>query len=217
MNSEDTPHVITVQETQTHAVAAGDADLHVTVEGLSLFTGAEALKKAREVAQLVSDLTAAGLPQDAIFLQGVSADVQSGTLSKNSRAKYRLRVHCADLSQLADFIGVIASQKNAALTAVEWGYPDDDALHDDWLLACVARVRAKSAKIAAALGVQLTGVHSFSEDVEDSEMGRRTLSDAPAGMRRRMASEDLGLEVSHTKTVFVSVTTEFLVSGYDAP
>ncbi len=56
--SENTKLAITVQETQTHEVAADRADLFVTVEGASLLSGAEALKKAREVAQLVSDLTA---------------------------------------------------------------------------------------------------------------------------------------------------------------
>jgi len=60
-------NVITVSETQAHEIAADRADLHVTVEGASLFTGAEALKKAREVAQLVADLSASCPPPEAIF------------------------------------------------------------------------------------------------------------------------------------------------------
>ena len=218
MPDENTPNVITVRETQAHEVAADCADLSVTVEGLSLFTGSEALKKAREVAQLVSELTAAGLPPDAVYLEGVSADVQSGTLSKSSRVRYRLRVRCADLSRLADYIGVIASQKNAALNGINWGYPDDDALRDDWLLACIARVREKSARIAAALGVQTVGVHSFSETLQDPEAKHpraASRSAEPAGMvMRRVTSEELGLEVSHAKTVHVTVIVDYLVSGY---
>ena len=211
---EGRPNLILVQEQQAHEVSADRADLSVTVEGASLFTGTEALKKAREVAQLVSELTASGLPPDAVFLQGISADVQSGTLSKLSRAKYRLRVHCADLSKLADYVGVVASQKSATLNGIAWGYPDDDALHDAWLAACIARVNEKAAKIAAALGIQTTGVHSFNETRQDPEarqQGVPALSDAPAAMRRRMTSEDLGLEVSHTKTVYVTVMVEYLV------
>ncbi len=215
--SENTPPIITVQETQSHEVAADRADLFVTVEGLSLFSGAEALKKAREVAQLVSDLTAFGLPQDAIFLQGVSADVHSGTLPKNSRAKYRLRVHCADLTTLADLVGIVAAQKNTSLTSVEWGYPDTDAEHDDWLLACIARVNEKSAKIAAALSVRILGIAAFSETLADPE-ARRSGVPAPGGepamMRaRQMTSADLGMEVSHTKTLYVTVQVNYLVSG----
>ncbi len=211
----ETVNSITVQEAQTHEVAADRADLFVTIEGTSYFAGGEALKKAREVAQLVFDLTAFGLPQDAIFLQSVSADVRGGTLAKNSSAHYRLRIHCADLTQLADLIGIVAAQKNAALSSLAWGYPDGDALHDDWLLACIARVNDKAAKIAAALGIRILGVAAFSETLTDPEavQARRP---APAGegpmMMRRMSSENLGLEVSHTKTVQVSVKVDYLVS-----
>lgn len=213
----DTPPVITVQETQDHEVAADRADLFVTVEGASLFSGAEALKKAREVAQLVSDLTAFGLPPDAIFLQGVSADVRSGTMTKASRAKYRLRVHCADLAKLADLVGIVSAQKNTSLTSLDWGYPDTDAEHDDWLLDCIGRVNEKSAKIAAALGVRILGVASFSETLTDPESQYHhipTLGAGTVAMRReRMSGEDLGLEISHTKTVQVSIKVDYLVSG----
>ena len=219
MDTETRPNLVAVQQTQTHEVAADRADLHVTVEGLSLFTGAEALKKAREVAQIAGDLTASGLPPEAIFLQGVFADVQSGTLSKSSRARYRLRIHCADLSRLADIIGIIAGQKNVALNTLAWGYPDDEALRDTWLLACIARVSEKSAKIAAALGVRVLGVHTFSETLEDPEAKHPRPAPRgaePVGMMRRMTSEDLGLEVSHTKTVHITVRVEYLVSGYES-
>ncbi|MGI4790274.1 MAG: SIMPL domain-containing protein [Janthinobacterium lividum] len=212
----ETPHLITVRETQSHDVAADRADLRVTVEGASLFTGQEALKKAREVAQLVSDLSASGLPPDAVFLEGVSADVQSGVLSKSSHVRYRLRVHCADLSKFADLIGIVTAQKNTSLTAIEWDYPDDTDLRDAWLLDCIARVNEKSAKIAAALGVRLLGVHTFSEEITDPEGQHFTLSDAPAGIRRsRMLGEDLGMEVSHTKTLYITVGVQYLISIYE--
>ena len=214
--NENTQPIITVQETQAHEVAAGHADLFVTVEGLSLFSGTEALKKAREVAQLVGDLTAFGLPPEDIFLQGVSADVHSGTLAKNSRARYRLRIRCADLSKMADLVGIIAAQKNTSLTSIDWGYPDGDAEHDAWLSACIARVNDKAAKIAAALGVRILGVAAFSETLSDPEA--KHSKPAPSGegymmMRSpRMAGDDLGLEISHTKTMQVSIKVDFLVS-----
>lgn len=215
--NDDTQNVITLQEMQAHEVAADTADLFVTVEGLSLFSGAEALKKAREVAQLVSDLAAFGVPQEAIFLQSVSADIHSGALTKNSRAKYLLRVHCTDLSKMADLVGIIAAQKNTALTSIEWGYPDTSAEHDDWLLACIGRVNEKSTKIAAALGVRILGVAAFSESLEDPEARHHRVPTLGAGsgmMRReRMSSEDLGLEISHTKTLFITVQVNYLVSG----
>lgn len=125
-------------------------------------------------------------------------------------------MHCAELPKLADLVGIVAAQKNTSLSSIEWGYPDTDAEHDEWLLACIGRAEEKSAKIAAALGVRILGVASFSESLEDPEgSGYRnfpTLSDRPDGMRR-MSSEDLGLEVSHTKTLYVTVQVNYLVSG----
>jgi hypothetical protein len=150
-------------------------------------------------------------------LQSVSAEAHTGAITKTSHAKYRLRVHCADLPLLPSVVGIITAQKNTALSLLEWGYPDTDARRDDWLLACIARVNDKATKIAA-LSIRILGVATFSEVLADPEAYTRlqvpTFSDSPGMMRaRQMTSEDLGLEVSHTKTVQVSVKVDYLVSG----
>lgn len=211
------PSTIKVSATQKHEVAADRADLHVTVEGASLFTGGEALKKAREVAALVRELTEGGLPMADIYLQGVTADTATGMLGKTSLARYKLRLHCADLARLADMLGVVTAQKNARLNGIEWGYPDDDGLRDRWLDECIARASAKAARIAGALGVRLLGVSAFSEKSAEPEAAPQMVGGGQSMMRRAQVSgEELGLEVSHTRGVHVSVEVEFLVSGYEA-
>ena len=65
-----------------------------------------------------------------IYLQGVTADTATGMLGKSSLARYKLRLHCADFSRLADMLGIVTAQKNARLNGIEWGYPDDDGLRD---------------------------------------------------------------------------------------
>ena len=217
----DKPSTIKISETQRHEIAADRADLHVTVEGASLFTGGEALHKAREVAQLVRELTEYGLPPAAIYLQGVYADTATGLLGKTSAARYKLRLHCADLAQLADLLGIVSGQKNARLNVIEWGYLDDDASKDQWLGQCLTRANAKAARVALGLGVRLLGVHSFSEKYQDGETPNRTVVayDMAAMSRSRAArvsTEELGLEISHTKTVQVSVEIDYLVSGYES-
>ena len=213
------PNTIKISAARRHEIAADRADLHVTVEGASLFTGGEALKKAREVAQLVRELTDLGLPLADIYLQGVSADTSSGLLGKTSLARYKLRLHCADLARLADLLGTVTRQKNARLTVIEWGYPDDDGLKDRWLGECIARANAKAALVASALNVRLLGIHAFAEKYADGEKPHQTAVayDSMVMARARTARvspEELGLEVSHTKTVHVSVEAEYLLSGY---
>jgi uncharacterized protein YggE len=212
------PDTIRISEARRHEIPADRADLHVTVEGASLFTGGEALKKAREVAQLVRELTDFGLPATDIFLQGVFADTATGLLGKASLARYKLRLHCADLARLADLLGIVMGQKNARLNVIEWGYPDDDGLKDQWLGGCIARANARAALAAQGLGVRLLGVHTFSEKCGDGEKpSRTTVADEGMFMARhaRVSGEELGLEISHTKTVHVSVEVEYLVSRFD--
>ena len=214
------PSTIKVSETRRYEIPADRADLHVTIEGTSLVTGQEALQKAREVAQLVQALTEYGLPAENVFLQGVYADKYTGTLARTSHARYRLRVHCADLKTLGDLLGIVTGQKNVALNSIEWGYPHGEAQKDEWLLECVARANEKAAKIAGALGVRVLGVYSFSEQNDDGGRPHRTAAPEGAMMMERrtraMTSEDLGMEISHTKTVQVSVEVEYLVSAREA-
>lgn len=213
------PNTLKISEARRHEIPANRADLHVTVEGASLFTGSEALTKAREVAQLVRELTEFGLPQSDIYLQGIFADTSSGLLGKTSLARYKLRLRCANLAQLADLLGIVTGQKNARLALIEWGYPDNDALKDQWLDECITRANVKAARIAAGLGVRLLGVHTFSEKYQDGETPNRTTVAPEGALLRaraaRVSPEELGLEISHTKTVHVSVEIEYLVSVYE--
>ena len=69
-------------------------DLHVTVKGSSVVSGDAALKKAKEVNQLVEALISLGVKEDAVKLQGVNIETSSGVLVKSSSASYRLRIRC---------------------------------------------------------------------------------------------------------------------------
>lgn len=215
--------LITVKVMKQEELPADHADLYVKIQGGSIVSGGQALEKAREVAQLVRELAELGVPQEDVHLQGASADVSTGTIMKTSQASYRLKVHCAKLEALPSVLGVITSQKNTALSHIEWGYPDEEALKDQWLEECVAKAHAKAHKVASGLGVKLAGVHSFTEEHSDPEAVR---PDFPAleamamrkaaGMERaRVAEDEFGLDVTHAKMLGLRVTVEFRVSGYE--
>ena len=216
VDNQETPDLIRVQVTNREEVQADRADLHVTIQGSSLVTGNAALQKAREVNQLVTALMQGGVPEKDIHLQGVSAEVSSGMLSRSSSATYVLKIHCANLDILADVLGIITSQKNTKLRYLEWGYPDDSDLREQWLDACIDRANRKAHRIAAALGVELIGVRTFMDHLTDPEDQRHQVTVAAASVRRRaaMTSEDLGLEVSHTKTVELHVVVEYRIGEF---
>jgi len=215
------PDLIDVEIKLERELEAIGADVHVSIRGSSLVTGSQALRKAREVAALVKALEAVGVAEADIYLEDVRAEVTSGLLSKSSSATYSLRAR-ATLDGLADALGAIADQKNAAIDSIAWRYPDDDDARTEWLTICATRATERARKIAAALGVKLLGVHWFAEPVAapspyfGAPGGAGVPAEGTSLRRRAMSASDLGLTVSHSKKVEITVRVQFRVSPVGA-
>jgi uncharacterized protein YggE len=211
---ESKPDTIKVSAFHKEEIFASHANLYVTVKGSSIAVGNEAMKKAREVSQLVEALTRFGLSPDAVHLQGVRIESSSGTLLKSSSAIYRLKVKMEKLDQLAELIDIVAEQKNATLEQIEWRYPEDEARERALELA-ITKGKAKAEKVAASLGVKLLGVYDFMENIFDEE--RPVPFAAQSFMmkaREEVADEpNLNMDVQHSKTVHVNVDIWYRVSS----
>src|SRR5690606_37042886 len=96
---EHKPDTIKISTSYKEEISATHADLHVTVKGSSIVSGNEAMKKAKEVNQLVETVTSFGVKSEAVTLQGVHLETESGVLLKSSSAIYRLKIRCEDLNQ----------------------------------------------------------------------------------------------------------------------
>src|SRR5512141_38010 len=96
------PDTIKVSASHREEIFASHANLYVTVKGSSVVSGDQALKKAKEVSQLVEALTSYGLSPEAAQLLGVHIETSSGTLLKSSSASYRLRIKVEKLDQVAE-------------------------------------------------------------------------------------------------------------------
>src|SRR5512141_1513475 len=112
------PDTIKVSAFHKEEIFASYANLYVTVKGSSIISGNEAMKKAREVSQLVEALTRFGLSPDSIQLQGVRIDTASGALLRSSSASYGLKIKTETLDQFPGLLNIIAEQKNAAVERV---------------------------------------------------------------------------------------------------
>lgn len=211
---ESKPDTIKVSALHKEEIFADRADLFVTVKGSSLVSGDQAMKKAKEVSQLVDALTGLGLSPEAVQLMGVRIETVSGALLKSSSAVYRLKVKCGKLDQFAELIDIIASQKNATLERVEWKYPED-AAREKGLEVTLEKAKARAEKVAASLGVKLLGVYDFMENTYDEE--RPPMPFQAMEMKARAASApepSLGMEVQHSKTVTVTVDIWYRVSAF---
>ncbi len=211
---ETKPDTIKVSAFHREEIFASHANLYVTVKGSSLVSGNEAMKKAREVTQLVEALTRFGLSPDAIHLQGVRLETSSGTLLKSSSAIYHLKVKTEKLDQLAGLLDILAEQKNASLDRIEWKYPEEEA-RDRGLESAITKGKEKAEKVAAAMGVKLLGVYDFMENTFDEE--RPPMPFQAKAMRAIESAADqpsLNMEVQHSKTIHVNVDIWYRVSSF---
>jgi uncharacterized protein YggE len=210
------PDTIKVSAFHKEEIYASHANLYVTVKGSSLVSGNEAMKKAREVSQLVEALTRFGLSPDAIHLQGVRLEVASGTLLKSSSAVYHLKVKTEKLDQLAGLLDILAEQKNTSLDRIEWKYPEEEA-RESGLESAIAKGKAKAEKVAAAMGVKLLGVYDFMENTYDEERPPMPFQAMEMSMKSRSAMADqpsLNMDVQHSKTINVNVDIWYRVSEF---
>src|SRR6266487_866876 len=210
------PDTIKISTFHREEIFASRANLFVTVKGSSVVSGNEAMKKAKEVSQLVEALTSFGLENNATQLLGVHIEMSSGTLLKSSSATYRLRIQVEKLDQLADLIDIIAAQKNATLERIEWKYPEEVA-RERGLESAIAKGKAKAEKVAAAMGVKLLGVYDCSEDLCDEEMPFQQFVERGVAKRAlgAVASEpSLGMDIQHSKTIQVNVDIWYRVSSF---
>jgi uncharacterized protein YggE len=210
------PDTIKVSAFHREEIFASHANLYVTVKGSSLVSGNEAMKKAREVSQLVEALTRFGLSPDSVHLQGVRIETSSGALLKSSSAIYHLRVKTEKLDQLPGMLDILAEQKNASLERIEWKYPEDEA-REHGLESAIAKGKAKAEKVATAMGVKLLGVYDFMENSFDEERPPMPFQAMEMSMKTRAAMADqpsLDMEVQHSKTIHVNVDIWYRVSSF---
>ena len=211
------PDTIKISVSQREEIFASHANLYVTVKGSSVFSGNEAMKKAREVSQLVEALTHYGIGPDSIQLQGIRLESTSGTVLKSSSAVYRLKIKIEKVDQLAELLDIIAEQKNATLERIEWKYPEEEA-RTRGLEAALAKGKEKAVKVAASLGVRLLGVYDFMENTFDEERPPMPFQAMEMNMKARAAVAEqpsLNMEIQHSKTVQVNVDIWYRVSDLE--
>ena len=213
---ETKPDTIKISVTHQEELLSSHADLFVTVRGSSVVGGDQAMKKAKEVSQLVDELERSGFPADKVFLQGMHFEASSGALLKSSSAVYRLRLRCDRLEQVPGLLEVIASQKNAALERIDWKYPEEEA-REQGLDVALEKAKARAARVAAALGVELLGVYDLNENSYDEEPPMPFQARSVMMMKADQAPSEpgLGLDVQHTKTIRINVEVWYRVSAFE--
>ena len=213
------PDTIAIETAQNARVEANRADIFASVAGASLFSGAVALQKAREVAELVAALQTIGIEESQIKIEGIRAQNHSGTFSKVSSVNYALKIENVPLARIADAVGIITSAKNAVLGHLDWKFADETPLRDEMRAKCLKDALERAQNIAQTLGVRLIGIYELNEEWEGtqntSSTHRQTVYSGDAMMARARVSEaEMGLAVSHAEEVEMKIAIQFRVSEF---
>jgi uncharacterized protein YggE len=210
------PDTIKVSASHREEIFSSHANLYVTVKGSSIVSGNQAMKKAKEVSQLVEALTRFGLSPDSIHLQGVRIETASGALLRSSSAMYHLKIKSEKLEQLAELLDIVAEQKNATLERIEWKYPEESA-REHGLESAIAKGKARAEKVAASLGVKLLGIYDFMENSFDEERPPMPFQAMEMRMKPQAAASaepSLNMDIQHSKTIQVNVDIWYRVSSF---
>ncbi len=215
----DNPNTISVTIPLEREVEADRADLTIRVEGQAVFSGGQAMKKAREIRSLVEHLASAGIPESAIRLQSAKAQVTSGLISKSSTVKYVLRIEVPSRDLVAAGLGAVTNTKNAELVSLQWKYDQLDAVHDELLREALSLARSRASMICEALGQRTTVVHRLNEHF-DRRDGAPQLAQVQSfgALKSRaaapaMSNETFGFELSESKTVHFQLNVEYRVES----
>lgn len=212
------PDTLQVVVSDLISLQADKVDLFFQISGTSWVSGQAALTQAREVSKLVADLITAGVAEGDIELLNVRAEVSSGMLGKSSSARYSLKARCRQVERLDELLAVATNPKNVTLESLRWGYPRDEEADLLRTEAALARALKRARRMAAALEVELAGVHSVTESVTDHEQAPVQLHLDYSGVSRKRYDADLGVEVRHCKEVNHIFTVLFrVVTARTAP
>jgi len=209
------PDTISVRVVNEAEVDADSADLTVVVEGSSVFSGSEALKKAKELQALIDALKEAGVDEQRVKLRSVEVNSQTFAMIKTSSAKYVVSIKTVAVEQLPQVLGTVASHKGAKLSRLTWNYGTLTAtrnrLRCDALVQAIQQARAD----ASALGVTVLGIYQLSEESRGRVYNPEYIAGNSAdflAVRSLGGLPEIGFHLGNSTTATLDLRAKFRVS-----
>lgn len=206
---------ITVRVVHEAEIDADSADLTVVVEGVAVFSGTEAFKKAKELRALIDSLKEVGVDESRVKLRSVEINSQSFALIKTSSAKYVASIKTVAVELLPAVLGAVAAQKGTKLSRLKWNY--GKLKETRARLRCEALTDAlHQARLdAEVLRVSILGIHDLTEDVRGKDYNPEYITGDSTeflAMRSRNSPQDIGFQLGNSTTVTLDLRAEFRVS-----
>lgn len=213
------PDTITVRIIAETELDADSADLTVVIEGSMVFSGNEALRKAKEVRELVESLRQVGLDEARIKLRSVEVNSQSFAIIKTSSAKYTLTIKTVCLEMLPAVLSAVAAHKGAHLSRLNWIYGGLKDVRSRLRRDALRDALAQAHQDAEVLGVDVLGIHELHEEARGRDYNPEYIaadSMSSPGVRARHTGVELGFQLGNATTVSLDLRAEFRVSDFSS-
>lgn len=190
----------------TVRIPARSARVHATVRGSASLASGLAGRKAALVREIVADLTAHGIGEDAVEVTGIRFATSDGKLVKSQSVEIAVAI-AATPEQLPTVLGLLTDRPGLRVDQVEWVYDEFEASIPA-TAAAMTMARRKADAVAAAAGREVVGIAEASDSW--SVPGPRMMLAATA--REASAPLDLGLEIAATTELSVHLSVDFELS-----
>jgi uncharacterized protein YggE len=208
------PDTIVVRIVNKAELDADSADLTLVVEGSSVFSGAEAFKKAAELRALIDALEEVGIDENRVKLRSVEINSQSFALIKTSSAKYIVSIKTVAVELLPNVLSTVASHKGVKLTRLTWNYGELKATRSRLRREALAEALQQAQMDADVLGVDVLGIYQLAEEASGRDYNPEYIHGDSAeflAAPSRGRQQDIGFHLGNSTTVTLDLRAEFRV------
>ena len=192
-------------------ISATSARVHARVHGSSLMATGTAGRKAVEVRDVVVALAARGLSEDAVEVTGIRLTTSDGRILHSQSVEIQLVISAVP-DQLPDILGVLADRPGVAVEHVEWVY-DEFGASITAAAEAMTKARRKADAIAAAAGLEVTGIANASDSWSMPQPSEQAADSAMMyAARDSSAPMDLGVELNTTTELSTHLSVDFELS-----
>ena len=191
-------------------ISATSARVHARVHGSSLMATGTAGRKAVEVRDVVVALAARGLSEDAVEVTGIRLTTSDGRILHSQSVEIQLVISAVP-DQLPDILGVLADRPGVAVEQ-EWVY-DEFGASITAAAEAMTKARRKADAIAAAAGLEVTGIANASDSWSMPQPSEQAADSAMMyAARDSSAPMDLGVELNTTTELSTHLSVDFELS-----
>lgn len=213
--------ILRVSETEQSEIEATRAFVVIHVTSEKLVFGNAAVTASEDLKSIIEQIKK---NDDSVEVdtEAVSIATNAGLFSKNSTAKYTVKLTVNKLDGLGAILGICSDGKKTRVNSVIWDY-DEDEEKLVLIKRAIRKAKKKADEMMSEIGYEVVGIRSCSDSYQVPNIGEIIVSaqdgleamEVPGLARARLLSApptvDFGTQFKSKKQISATCTVEFVV------